>query len=60
MEKKRDIMNVVHLIRTLESDDFSKESKLRDIKLYRDNGDITEDEAIDLSIEYCSYMEKGR
>ena len=45
------ILEVARLIRVLESND-SKETKVNQIKLVRDNGDITPDEALDLAIEY--------
>jgi len=47
----KDIIEVARLIRILESDD-SNEDKVIQIKLFRDNGIITSDEALDLAIEY--------
>ena len=47
----KNILEVARLIRVLESND-SKEAKVKQIKLVRDNGDITSDEALDLAIEY--------
>ena len=47
----RDIVEVARLIRVLESD-VSREEKDEQIKMVRDNGDITADEAFELAIEY--------
>ena len=54
MKRGRDIMQVVHLIHVLESDDgsWTKEQKIDHLKMVRDNGDITNDEAIELAVEY--------
>lgn len=48
----RNIMEIVHLIHILDSDDYAKATKVADIKYHRDNGNLTEDEAIDLAVEY--------
>ena len=47
---KMDMM--IQLIHTLDSESASSETKLGDIKFYRDNGVITADEAIDLVTAY--------
>ena len=48
----RNILEVARLIRVLESESVSKQVKVDQIKLVRDNGDITSDEALELAIEY--------
>ena len=48
----RRIMEVARLLRVLESDE-TKTVKAEQIKLVRDNGDITPDEAVELAVEYC-------
>ena len=53
MSECTNIMRLVGLIRALEQDARSADSKVRIIKMYRDNGVITNDEAVDLVIEYC-------
>ena len=50
--KERNIMEVARLFRVLESRD-SVQDKANAIKLVRDNGDITPNEALELAIEYC-------
>ena len=52
MKDVRDILAVARLIRVLESKNYSKNEKVEEIKLARDNGDITPDEALELAIEY--------
>ena len=47
----RNIMNIVNLIRLLESDMPEKEKK-QQIKTARNDGDITKDEALELALEY--------
>jgi hypothetical protein len=48
----RNIMELVRLIRILENEDYSKDEKVKQIKQVRKNGDITEEEAIELAVEY--------
>ena len=47
----RDILEVVRLVLVLESD-VDRDTKVQQIKLVRDNGDITPDEALELALEY--------
>lgn len=47
----RDIREVVRLVLVLESD-VDRDTKVQQIKLVRDNGDITPDEALELALEY--------
>lgn len=49
----RRILEVARLIRILESN-IPKERKVANIKTVRDNGDITHEEALALTIEYFS------
>ena len=51
--KDRDIMKIVHLIRGLERPDIDTDVKIDMIKMYREMGYITANEAIDLAVEYC-------
>lgn len=46
------ILEVARLIRVLEDEAIAKETKVQQIKVVRDNGDITEDEALELALEY--------
>lgn len=48
----RNILEVARLIRILEDDQISKYMKVSQIKMVRDNGDITKEEAIELAVEY--------
>lgn len=48
----RDILEISRLIRVLEDEKISREDKIEQIKLVRDNGDITEKEALELTFEY--------
>lgn len=48
----RRILEIARLIRVLEDEGISKQTKVDQIKLVRDNGDITNDEAVDLAVEY--------
>ncbi len=48
----RRILEVVRLVRVLEDDKFTKQEKADQIKMVRDNGDITFDESIELALEY--------
>ena len=48
----RNIMEIVYLIHILDSDDYTKTTKVANIKYHRDKGNLTEDEAIDLAAEY--------
>lgn len=50
---KRDILELARLFRCLESGDCV-EMKAKEIKYVRDNGHITEDEALTLALEYCT------
>lgn len=52
MKEKRDILEVIRLANVLASKEFSKNEKIKEIKLVRDNGDITSDEALEITIEY--------
>ena len=47
------IIKIARLIRELENEDRSRDSKIRILKMYRDQGVITEEDAIELVIEYC-------
>lgn len=47
----RDILEVARLVLVLESD-VDCDTKVQQIKLVRDNGDITPDEALELALEY--------
>ena len=48
----RNILEIARLIRVLEAECYDRETKVAQIKLVRDNGDITADEALELAIEY--------
>ena len=48
----RRILEIARLVRVLEDKGISKQMKVEQIKLVRDNGDITNDEAVDLAVEY--------
>jgi len=48
----RNILEVARLIRVLEDKSIKKEEKVSQIKMVRGNGDITNEEAIDLAVEY--------
>ena len=48
----RNILEVARLVRVLEDKNLDKKAKVNQIKMVRDNGDITEDEALELAIEY--------
>ena len=48
----RNILEVARLIRVLEDGDISRQDKVEQIKLVRGNGDITDEEALDLAVEY--------
>ena len=47
------ILKVARLIRALEDEDRDVELKVEIIKTYRKMGIITEDDAIELAVEYC-------
>ena len=47
------ILKVARLIRALEEEDRDIELKVEIIKMYRKMGIITEDDAIELAVEYC-------
>ena len=47
------IIKIARLIMALEDETRSEDSKVRIIKMYRDMGVISEDDAIELVIEYC-------
>lgn len=47
----RNILEIARLVRVLESG-LSKEEKIAQLKLVRDNGDLTQDEALELALEY--------
>ena len=48
----RNILEVARLIRVLEDEKFTRQEKADQIKMVRDNGDITFDESIELAVEY--------
>lgn len=48
----RNILEIARLIRVLEDDTISKSDKIKNIKMVRNNGHITEDEALELVIDY--------
>lgn len=48
----RNILEVARLIRVLEDKEIAREEKVQQIKMVRDNGDITFDESIELAVEY--------
>lgn len=51
--KDRDIMKIVRLIRCLDTSEADKQTKVNEIKYARGCGLITENEAVELTIEYC-------
>ena len=51
--KTRRLTEIARLVCVLERKDIPWEEKVSQIKLVRDNGDITTDEALDLVTEYC-------
>ena len=48
----RRILEVARLIRVLEDDEIELYEKVEQIRMVRQNGDITEEEALELAIEY--------
>lgn len=52
---ERRILEVARLIRVLEDKSLDKNTKIQQIKLVRDNGDITAEEAVELAIEYFTH-----
>ena len=48
----RNILEVARLIRVLEDSNIDKETKVAQLKMVRDNGDITYEEALELACEY--------
>lgn len=50
--KRIRILEIARLIRVLEDPTFSREDKLQQIKMVKENGDITKDEALELVLEY--------
>lgn len=48
----QNIMEVARLIRVLESEDYTISEKAAQIRMVRDNGDISADDALELAIEY--------
>ena len=46
------LMKLVRLIRVLEDATISKRDKVEQIKMLRDDGVITPDEALELALEY--------
>lgn len=48
----RNIMEIARLIRCLEDDNMTDGDKIEQIKIVRDSGHITEDEAFELAVEY--------
>ena len=52
MKEKRDIIEIVNLIRYLEDWHHERSEKAAQIKAVRDNGDITAEEALEIALEY--------
>lgn len=50
----RNILEVARLIRVLEDSGYTRDEKIKQIKMVRDNGDITREEALDLVLCYFS------
>ena len=48
----RNILEIARLFRVLEDETMNKEEKVETIKLFRENGVISDDEALELAIEY--------
>lgn len=46
------ILEVARLVRVLEAPEISRKEKAEQIKLVRDNGDITPEEALELALAY--------
>lgn len=53
----RNILEVARLVRVLESKSIDKMEKVSQLKMVRDNGDISADEALELAIEYFTNAE---
>lgn len=51
--KDRDIMKIAMLVRYLDTSNADNQTKAKEIKFARDIGLITDNEAIDLTVEYC-------
>lgn len=51
--KDRDILKIVRLVRFLDTSKADKKAKANEIKFARDMGIITDNEAIELTVEYC-------
>lgn len=47
------ILKLARLFRVLEDETISKEDKIANLKMERDNGVISDEEGIELAIEYC-------
>ena len=56
----QNIMEVVRLIRVLESEDYTINEKAAQIRMVRDNGDISADDALELAIEYFNGYRKHK
>lgn len=52
--KDRNMMKLARLFRELESDYFTREYKIAQIKFMQESGEITVGEAVELAVEYCS------
>lgn len=48
----RNILEIARLVRVLEDEHIDRRTKIDNIKMVRDNGDISTDEALELTIEY--------
>ena len=51
--KDRDILKIARLVRFLDTSKADKQTKAKEIKFARDIGLITDNEAVDLTVEYC-------
>ncbi len=47
------IIRLINLIRFLDSPTANKQAKKEEIKYFRDRGIITEEDAIELTVEFC-------
>lgn len=54
--EKRNILEIARLIRVMEDECISMDEKVAQIKMVRDNGDISQDEALELVLEYTGYV----
>ena len=56
----KNIMEIARLIRVLESEDYTVNEKAAQIRMVRDNGDISADDALELAIEYFNPYRKHK